>query len=156
MPPTQVLDQFMKETALPFLHAAIREPVQQLFEDKASCELDPTRKGKDENLGTLLGHVKRIVDGVAAQVEACPPMLRGLLQSVRELAAQRWPGEPTVQYTSVSAFVFLRLICPAVLNPKLFNMLPDFPSETTARSLTLVAKVIQNAANMTEFGEKEP
>jgi hypothetical protein len=35
-------------------------------------------------------------------------------------------------------------------------MLPDFPSETTARNLTLVAKVIQNAANMTEFGEKEP
>ena len=43
-----------------------------------------------------------------------------------------------------------------VLNPKLFNMLPDFPSEETARHLTLVAKVIQNSANLTSFGEKEP
>lgn len=32
---------------------------------------------------------------------------------------------------------------------------PDHPSETTARNLTLVAKVVQNMANMTEFGEKE-
>eukprot|EP00037_Helgoeca_nana_P030143 m.369383 g.369383 ORF g.369383 m.369383 type:complete len:953 (-) comp28121_c0_seq1:13326-16184(-) len=153
---TKVLDQFMKETALPFLHAAIREPVRVLFEDRASCELDPTRKGRNENLPVLLDHVQGILGGVEAQVAHCPPPLRAVLQSVRQLASQRWAKEPLVQYTSVSAFIFLRLVCPAVLNPKLFNMLPDFPSETTARNLTLVAKVIQNAANMTEFGEKEP
>jgi hypothetical protein len=146
----------MKETALPFLHAAIREPVRVLFEDRASCELDPTRKGRNENLPVLLDHVQGILGGVEAQVAHCPPPLRAVLQSVRQLASQRWAKEPLVQYTSVSAFIFLRLVCPAVLNPKLFNMLPDFPSETTARNLTLVAKVIQNAANMTEFGEKEP
>jgi hypothetical protein len=33
--------------------------------------------------------------------------------------------------------------------------MPDHPSETTARSLTLVAKVVQNLVNMTEFGHKE-
>ena len=32
----------MKMTAIPFLHAAIREPVRLLFEDKRSCELDGT------------------------------------------------------------------------------------------------------------------
>eukprot|EP00038_Savillea_parva_P015387 m.13795 g.13795 ORF g.13795 m.13795 type:complete len:958 (+) comp3087_c0_seq1:336-3209(+) len=153
---TKALDQFMKETALPFLHSAIGDPVRELFEDKASCELDPTRKGRPENAEVLLGHVKRILEGVAAKAEQCPPSLRAVLQSVRELASERYVKDPLVQYTSVSAFIFLRLICPAVLNPKLFNMLPDFPSETTARNLTLVAKVIQNAANMSEFGEKEP
>ncbi len=31
----------------------------------------------------------------------------------------------------------------------------DHPSESTARSLTLVAKIVQNLANMSDFGQKE-
>jgi hypothetical protein len=41
------------------------------------------------------------------------------------------------------------------MNPKLFNMMPGHPTEETARHLTLVAKVVQNLANMSEFGQKE-
>ena len=31
-----------------------------------------------------------------------------------------------VRYTSVSAFVFLRLFAPAILNPKLFGLRPEY------------------------------
>ena len=31
-----------------------------------------------------------------------------------------------VQYTAVSAFVFLRLFAPAILNPKLFGLRPEY------------------------------
>eukprot|EP00041_Stephanoeca_diplocostata_P039547 m.1635172 g.1635172 ORF g.1635172 m.1635172 type:complete len:926 (+) comp25420_c1_seq1:276-3053(+) len=153
---TKCIDQYMKETGLPFLHQAIGEPIRQLFEEKRSCELDPTRKGgKTENMTVLLTHVDSVLRGIDRAVTQCPAGLRAVLASVRELASQRWPDNSVVQYTSVSAFIFLRFFCPAVLNPKLFNMMPDHPSETTARNLTLVAKVVQNMANMTEFGEKE-
>lgn len=81
-----------------------------------------------------------------------------------------------------SGFVFLRLICPAILNPRMFNiiagkhllksmhlnlqlslnlvtmcassLLADPPSSTAGRTLTLVAKSVQNLANLVEFGAK--
>lgn len=31
-----------------------------------------------------------------------------------------------VKYTAVSAFVFLRLFAPAILNPKLFGLRPEY------------------------------
>ena len=31
-----------------------------------------------------------------------------------------------VRYTAVSAFVFLRLFAPAILNPKLFGLRPEY------------------------------
>jgi len=81
--------------------------------------------------------------------------LRLLFEHLCKEVGQKWPGDNNVKYTAVSAFLFLRLICPAVMNPKLFNMMPDHPSPTIARNLTLVAKLLQNLVNMTEFGQKE-
>ena len=41
-------------------------------------------------------------------------------------------------------------------NPKSFNLITETPSETADRTLTLVAKCLQNLANLVEFGAKEP
>jgi Ras GTPase-activating protein 1 len=153
---TKCMDQFMKIVAMPFLHEAIASPVKKVFEDKRSCELDPTRKGSDANLGVLIEHVIAVMNGIKAAAANCPPELKAALETVRTSTITRFPDEAMVQYTSVSAFIFLRLICPAILNPKLFNMMPDLPSASTQRNLTLVAKVVQNMANMAEFGAKEP
>lgn len=51
----------------------------------------------------------------------------------------------------ISACLFLRLICPAILAPNLFHITPDFPSVKVARTLTLVAKTIQTLANFSEL-----
>lgn len=153
---SKAMDQYMKMTAIPFLHAAIREPVRLLFEDKRSCELDGTRAGgKPENLKVLLEHTTAIVDGLSKSLSLCPPPLREVFQKLQAAVSKKWPKDRAVKYTAVSAFLFLRLVCPAVMNPKLFNMMPDHPSDVTARNLTLVAKLLQNLVNMTEFGQKE-
>lgn len=100
-------------------------------------------------------HLENICKAIYASAANCPAMLRTMLTDVRKLATSKFPKDKTVRYTAVSAFIFLRLFCPAIINPKLFNMMPDYPSETTARNLTLVAKSLQNLANMSEFGVKE-
>lgn len=68
----------------------------------------------------------------------------------------RWPQERLVRTRVVSGFIFLRLLCPAILNPRNFNLIAETPSHNAARSLIMVAKCLQNLANLVEFGGKEP
>lgn len=89
----------------------------------------------------------------------------------------KWPHERLVRTRVVSGFVFLRLLCPAILNPRKFNLISgkllesvsiwteqglkneyfsETPSPPAARSLVMVAKCLQNLANLIEFGGKEP
>merc|ERR1712062_595774 len=55
----------------------------------------------------------------------------------------------------VSGFIFLRLLCPAILNPRSFNLLSEPPPPAAGRSLVMIAKCLQNLANLVEFGAKE-
>ena len=62
-----------------------------------------------------------------------------------------------LRFTSINAFVFLRFFVPAVLNPRLFALCPAYPQNPkTQRTLTLIAKTLQNLANVAALGGKEP
>lgn len=74
----------------------------------------------------LLEHAGKIIQGIFDTVEDCPGELRTVLASLQQAVQKKWPKEPLVPYTAVSAFLFLRLFCPAIMNPKLFNMMPGW------------------------------
>jgi hypothetical protein len=85
-----------------------------------------------------------------------PPELRHILKFIRAVAEDRY-GDflRSVAYTSVSGFLFLRFICPAILSPKIWGLLRDHPRPRAQRTLTLVAKALQKMANLSNFGKRE-
>lgn len=155
-----LMEQYMKATATPFVHHALKDTILKIMESKQSCELNPSKLEKNEdvnlNLTNLLTILSELVEKIFMAAEILPPTLRFIYGCLQKSVQQKWPTNTTMRTRVVSGFVFLRLICPAILNPRMFNIISDPPSPTAGRTLTLVAKSVQNLANLVEFGAKEP
>ncbi|XP_051952723.1 ras GTPase-activating protein 1 isoform X3 [Xyrauchen texanus] len=155
-----LMEQYMKATATPFVHHALKDAILRIMESKQSCELNPSKLEKNEdvnlNQAHLLNILSELVEKIFMAAEILPPTLRYIYGCLQKSVQQKWPINTTMRTRVVSGFVFLRLICPAILNPRMFNIIADPPSSTAGRTLTLVAKSVQNLANLVEFGAKEP
>ncbi|XP_043221540.1 ras GTPase-activating protein 1-like isoform X2 [Amphibalanus amphitrite] len=157
---TALLDLYMKSVCTGFLHVAISDMVNKIVESKQTCELNPSKMDHQDdacsNAEYLLEVLDRITDSIFLSAEDCPRTLRYICGCLQRSVAAKWPNEKLVRTRVVSGFVFLRLICPAILNPRQFGLLTEPPPLQGARSLVMVAKCLQNLANLVEFGGKEP
>ncbi|XP_041436416.1 ras GTPase-activating protein 1 isoform X3 [Xenopus laevis] len=153
-----LMEQYMKATATPFVHHALKDTILKILESKQSCELNPSKLDKNDdvnaNLQHLLSLLSELVEKIFMAAEILPPTLRYIYGCLQKSVQQKWPSNATMRTRVVSGFVFLRLICPTILNPRMFNIISDSPSPTAARTLTLVAKSLQNLANLVEFVAK--
>jgi Ras GTPase-activating protein 1 len=155
---TTIMDQYMRSTCDSFLETALREPLRKVFDTKQSCELNPSKLDSLQeacaNAEHLLSLLDTVVESIFHAVDACPVPVRFLFGCLQKSVVAKWPHDHLVKYRVVGSFVFLRLLCPAILNPRQFGLIDDTPSDVAARSLVLIAKCLQNLANLIEFGIK--
>lgn len=158
---TKILDQYMKMVGGAYLHGTLQSLIRGVYTSKESCEVDPSRlpPGKESDLvkrhwKRLLNHATIFWEAIQRSAEKCPPELVAIFGSMVQTAEERF--NTNAKYAAVSGFIFLRFFCPAILNPKLFGIMNEHPPESTARTLTLLAKILQNLANLSEFEGKEP
>ena len=78
-----------------------------------------------------------------------PSDLKAVFHAFREHAMDR-PNGAEVCDKLISGCIFLRFLCPAVMSPSLFDLIQEYPTERTARCLTLIAKTVQALANFTK------
>ncbi|CAJ2503298.1 Uu.00g106920.m01.CDS01 [Anthostomella pinea] len=157
---TQSLEFHMRRLGKEYLEEILTEKIFEINEINPDCEVDPSRIEKPDDLqqhwSQLVQLTTELWECIAASATRLPAELRQILKYVRAVAEDRY-GDflRTVNYTSVSGFLFLRFICPAILNPKLFGLLRDNPRPRAQRTLTLIAKGLQALANLSSFGKKE-
>ncbi|KAL2022026.1 hypothetical protein VTK56DRAFT_6266 [Thermocarpiscus australiensis] len=157
---TQALEFHMRRLGKEYLGETLADKISEINETDCSCEVDPSklRHGEDvqQHWDQLIRFTGEIWDRIASSAARLPPELRHILKYIRAVAEDRY-GDflRTVTYTSVSGFLFLRFLCPAILNPKLFGLLRDHPRPHAQRTLTLIAKSLQALANLSTIGKKE-
>ncbi|XP_018575250.1 ras GTPase-activating protein 1 [Anoplophora glabripennis] len=157
---TTLMDLYMRAECGGFLQAAVLETVLRLLESKQSAELNPAKMDSLDDACNNAEFLLQILDQVTLSIfmspDACPRSVRYICGCLQKAVMAKWPDERFVRTRVVSGFIFLRLLCPALLNPRQFGLVSEQPSPAATRSLVMVAKCLQNLANLVEFGGKEP
>jgi hypothetical protein len=125
---TKSLDLHMKRLGKEYLEETLSDKLKEINEKDPECEVDPNKVTSqhelDRNWRRLINCTEEVWRVIYNSVSRCPQELRLIFRHIRACAEDRY-GDflRTVQYSSVSGFLFLRFFVPAVLNPKLFGLL---------------------------------
>jgi hypothetical protein len=125
---TKAFELHMRRVGKEYLSETLADKIKEIDETDADCEVDPNRiqnqQDLDRNWRRLISLTKSVWGAIFASRTKCPVELRAVFRHIRACAEDRY-GDflRSIRYSSVSGFVFLRLFCPAVLNPKLFDLL---------------------------------
>ncbi|KAI1757597.1 GTPase [Xylaria castorea] len=98
------------------------------------------------------GFLATIFDGL----HEAPYGIRWICKQIRSLTKRKYPeANDQVICTLIGGFFFLRFINPAIVTPKSYMLIDGIPAERPRRTLTLIAKMLQNLANKPSYA-KEP
>ncbi|KAL2889376.1 Inhibitory regulator protein BUD2/CLA2 [Ceratocystis lukuohia] len=157
---TQALECYMRRLGKGYLEEVLRDKIVEINEMNPNCEIDPSKLESGDDIqrhwALLIKLTTEVWACISQSANQLPTEMRHILKYVRAVAEDRY-GDflRAVSYTSVTGFLFLRFICPAILSPKLFSMLRDLPEPRAQRTFTLIAKALQAMANLSTFGQKE-
>ncbi|CAO2604637.1 RAS protein activator like-3 [Lemmus lemmus] len=153
---TKAIDEYMKLVAQEYLQETLGEVVRRLCASTEDCEVDPSKCPPPElskHQARLRNSCEEVFETIIHSYNWFPAELGTVFSNWREACQAR--GSEALGPRLVCASLFLRFLCPAILAPSLFGLAPEHPAPSPARTLTLIAKVIQNLANRAPFGEKE-
>ncbi|KAM7221357.1 hypothetical protein V8F06_003325 [Rhypophila decipiens] len=157
---TQALEFHMRRLGKEYLEETLADKINEINEMDPDCEVDPSKIHHADDIekhwNLLIQLTTEIWECISSSAARLPAELRQILKYIRAVAEDRY-GDflRTVSYTSVSGFLFLRFLCPAILNPKIFGLLRDHPRPPAQRTFTLIAKGLQALANLSTIGKKE-
>ncbi|KAF2005902.1 Rho GTPase activation protein [Amniculicola lignicola CBS 123094] len=89
-------------------------------------------------------------------LEETPYGIRWICKQIRSLSRRKYPdAQDQTICTLIGGFFFLRFINPAIVTPRSYMLIDATPAENPKRTLTYVAKMLQNLANKPSYA-KEP
>ena len=121
--------------------AAENETVQQIIAPRVTMLMELANN-----------FLSTIINGL----EETPYGIRWICKQIRSLSRRKYPdAQDQTICTLIGGFFFLRFINPAIVTPRSYMLIDATPAESPKRTLTYVAKMLQNLANKPSYA-KEP
>ena len=93
-----------------------------------------------------------IIDGL----DETPYGIRWICKQIRSLSRRKYPdAQDNTICTLIGGFFFLRFINPAIVTPRSYMLVEGHPEDQPKRTLTLIAKVLQNLANKPSYAKEK-
>lgn len=152
---TKSMEAFLKLTGEQYLQDTLSQSIAEIISSERDCEVDPLKAtgSLSRQQQALRSAVKSAWTSIADSHKHFPIQLRECFATFRDKLKNL--NREDMADNLISASIFLRFLCPAILSPSLFNITNELPSQRATRNLTLVAKTLQTLANFTRFQGKE-
>eukprot|EP01121_Diplochlamys_sp_Union-15-3_P018028 TRINITY_DN6479_c0_g3_i1.p1 TRINITY_DN6479_c0_g3~~TRINITY_DN6479_c0_g3_i1.p1 ORF type:complete len:651 (-),score=81.74 TRINITY_DN6479_c0_g3_i1:50-1891(-) len=131
---------------------------------KLGMEVDPGRMeemlSEDSsdltiNQYSLQLYAQKLFNAIKESLPNLPMEFRELSSHLRDVIGEKFGSKNKADFKGVGGFIFLRYICPAIMTPQVYALLPEPPNTVAQRYFVLLSKALQNLANFTLPGSKE-
>ncbi|CAH8451714.1 unnamed protein product [Schistosoma turkestanicum] len=166
---SKAMECYIKLVGTDYLQFILGPIIDQLLVVGDEFEIDPSRLGAsgdssnnrnqssailERNRTALLKYVTMIWQRIESSQCKLPKELRDVFIALASTIEESHGVQSSAHL--ISSCLFLRFICPAIHGPVLFGLASSVPENNRiSRNLTLIAKVLQNLANLTLFEDKE-
>ena len=107
-------------------------------------------------LTMLMEIATSFLDTIIEGLNETPYGIRWICKQIRSLSKRKYPdAQDQTICTLIGGFFFLRFINPAIVTPRSYMLIENTPADHPRRTLTLIAKMLQNLANKPSYA-KEP
>lgn len=107
-------------------------------------------------LNMLMEIANNFLSTIIKGLEETPYGIRWICKQIRSLSRRKYPdAQDQTICTLIGGFFFLRFINPAIVTPRSYMLIDATPAENPKRTLTYIAKMLQNLANKPSYA-KEP
>ncbi|ORE04435.1 Rho GTPase activation protein [Rhizopus microsporus var. microsporus] len=106
-------------------------------------------------LEKLIEIAEGFLDIILSSTAQVPYGIRWICKQIRSLTRRKSPHASENSVCSmIGGFFFLRFINPAIVTPRAYMLLDTVPGNAPRRTLTLVAKMLQNLANRPSYAKE--
>ncbi|SAM05849.1 hypothetical protein [Absidia glauca] len=92
---------------------------------------------------------------IISSVDNVPYGIRWICKQIRSLTKRKNPQASEFSVCSmIGGFFFLRFINPAIVTPRAYMLMENAPGKYPRRTLTLIAKMLQNLANRPSYAKE--
>jgi len=121
-----------------------------------AAENEAVQKIIAPRLTTLMELANNFLSTIINGLEETPYGIRWICKQIRSLSRRKYPeAQDQTICTLIGGFFFLRFINPAIVTPRSYMLIDATPAEYPKRTLTYIAKMLQNLANKPSYA-KEP